>query len=371
MPVVAVNLTASVFREIAELVDKGQFSSPEEFLATAAFNQLVLERGAKPAVAAISAAQSPAANGASEDPAKGTLVAQVELSARMRRRDAAEGVPTLRSQAALATRMTELFDRLSFSATQYAAMPDFVGPTPDTEPEARIWGQVSRLFPLKLALRSIAVEAARQQEWPNLLDLLCEATAEAALLGTYLEQEDEREGRLRDEQLAIGLPRHASEASEERFKNQVLARVTRTGVHPGATFQFLLTVTYEERIALTPEGLKLAALPNPIIDRLPNAASTLTDEERAVFLSIIRERLPQEYEDTRTVLQAVANQHRTPDALHTNVRPWLPADWTDVVVRTHITGLVSRAVDLGLLKRQWVGRNVKYSLTDAGLAFIG
>jgi hypothetical protein len=371
MPVVAVNLAAHVFREISELVSKGQFSSPEEFLATAAFNQLVLERGAKPEDLMGGAASPPTVEAALGGTAEGALVTQVEAPARKPRSGLAVSAPASGAVSAEASRISQVFERLHFSATESKALPDFVVPTPEAGPEARIWWQVNRLFPLKFVVRWLATEAVRQHEWPSLVHTLTEAPRDAALLGTHLELEDARQGRQRDEQLATGLPREFNEASEERFKNQVMARVTRTAVHPGATFQLLLTVTHGERIALTPEGFKLAALPSPILDRVPGVSTSLTDAERFLLLSIIAQRLPREHKDMSCVLDAVRRQHTTPDELQSEVRKGLPSEWTDVMVRTHITGLVSRSVDLGLLKRQWVGRNVTYSLTDAGKTFIG
>src|SRR3989442_791792 len=48
MPVIAVNLSQKTYTDIMTLVSAGAYSSPEQFLEIAAFNQLALERGLTP-----------------------------------------------------------------------------------------------------------------------------------------------------------------------------------------------------------------------------------------------------------------------------------------------------------------------------------
>lgn len=49
MPLLAINLSDTLFAQIKEHVEKGKYSSFEAFIEISAFNQLALERGATPA----------------------------------------------------------------------------------------------------------------------------------------------------------------------------------------------------------------------------------------------------------------------------------------------------------------------------------
>jgi hypothetical protein len=230
-----------------------------------------------------------------------------------------------------------------------------------------IWGQVNRLFALKLACRWVAKAAAGRQ-WPNYLTVVDGLADDAALIGAVLEQWDAAAGRKRDEVLATGLPRRGNSASRDRFVSQYLARVTRGGeVQPGAVCRYALAVCGEEIVALTEQGLKFALMPNPILDqRLSGSLVALGDEEATFLCRQVRERAPGEHADMKAVLNAVSGGEITPSAVAAAVRSTFPTEWSEVVFRTHLSGLVARLADLRLLRRRWEGRNVQYCLGDAG-----
>ena len=64
------------------------------------------------------------------------------------------------------------------------------------------------------------------------------------------------------------------------------------------------------------------------------------------------------------MLQAVKDGKKTPTELTEALRAKFPADWSDSVFQTHVSGLVARLGELHLMKRVWQGRNVNYEIGD-------
>src|SRR4051794_37272996 len=115
MPVVAVNLSASVYEEVLDLIQTGEYSSPQVFLQTAAFNQLAMERDKH---------REPRAK-ATADPVVQPIRA--------------------RAQRAIShSEMTEFLERVSAHAVKQLPTPVTATIRPHGE---RIWGQINRLFP--------------------------------------------------------------------------------------------------------------------------------------------------------------------------------------------------------------------------------
>jgi DNA-binding transcriptional ArsR family regulator len=197
------------------------------------------------------------------------------------------------------------------------------------------------------------------ERYESISDRLAE---DAATMGSLLEQLDVTHGRKRDDLLATGLPRRGHLASRDRFLSQFIARTTRAlEIYPGAICQYALATFDGDLLAITDKGLELAKLRSPVLDGdLTRAATTLSDEERSFFVYQVMNYVPGELRDFAAALGAVSRGEVTPDSLMSAVRPSLPPDWTDVMVRTHISGLIARLTEMGLLKRRWEGRNVRY-----------
>jgi hypothetical protein len=91
--------------------------------------------------------------------------------------------------------------------------------------------------------------------------------------------------------------------------------------------------------------------------------STLSGDERSFFIELVKSRVPLEHRDIGMVLEAARAGHTTPTDLTSVIVPCLPEDWTDLAKRTHISGVLARAVDLGLIRRIWDGKTVTYRLS--------
>jgi hypothetical protein len=385
MPLIAINLSDKLFIVIRELVEQGHYQNFESFLEVAAYNQLALERGASPAdvLARGHREGEPAAGNDSNGgkPRRRVQRAEAEAAPRTRKDD------NPRSQKRSAGRVTRQTVVLNETIPEddpttilkpfrlVVASPN--GPKPydptqmDEAGDDHVFGQVNRLFPLKIACRWLATRVfgagdGGNKEWPVYTAISDALGGDAAKLGSLLEKRDVTAGRKRDDQVATGLPRRGNSASQDRFLSQFLARVTRTGeVYPGAVCQYQLAGFQDRRLGLTEQGLAFAQLHNPNLDSADAMASDALGQEEADFL--IRQVLagvPCEREDMRIVLSAVADGKVTPSHLIQEVQVKFPRKWTQSMVLTHISGLVARLADLRLLRRQWQGRNVQYELGE-------
>jgi len=242
----------------------------------------------------------------------------------------------------------------------------------------RVFGQVNRLFPLKLACRWIAARTFSKQsddtqDWPS-YPLISDTLADdAATLGSLLEKSDIAAGRKRDEQLATGLPRRGNSASRDRFLGQFIARITRAGeIYSGALCHYVLARFKHDVIALTEQGVLFAEIKNPILDSADLTSKTALSAEETDFLTRqILKLVPPERDDMRIVLSAIAEGKVRPNDLIEAIRPLFPSNWTDSMVLTHISGLVARLSDLELIARRWQGRQVEYELAKKGHEFLG
>lgn len=362
MPVIAVNLAPAVFTEISSLVEKGFYASPAQFLEIAAFNQVALERGTKPT--------DTTEEGHHERPrAPSPPSAGVrDKSKKLGRPARARATPLQTKTAATSTSRVSAEDlkgtleRLSLR-THEVPTPITATPRPSGE---RVYGLVNRLFPLKLSCRWIHMANADGRRWKKHDALREGLAADAAIIGTALENLDAAAQRKRDELLATGLPRKGHVASAERFLSQYLARTTRAGeIYPGALCQFALAHFDGERLALTDRGLELARLRNRLLDgEFATAASNLDVTECDFLIEQVRLFVPGELHDWKLLLASIDVGSATPDALLEAMKLKLPPEWTETMVRSHVSGGLARLAELGAIKRKWEGRNVTYETVE-------
>ena len=382
MPVIAVKLSASTFAEVMAFVERGDYSSPEQFLEIATYNQIALERGTKPEDVRVQG------NGRGH-PARDEVETESEQGKKVEEScapttdehppDGPEegGRPASQVRASSAARMTsgtsvrrgKRVPQAEIEETQrHLALAgcQAVGPAPARATrrplDERVWGQVNRLFPLKLACRWLAVANAKKRKWETYEAIHDGLALDASTLGSVLERFDQASNRMRDDLLATGLPRRGNIASQDRFISQYVARKARDlDLTPGAICQYALATFDGDRLALTDRGLELARLENPLLDvPLGSATSPLSNDERRFFLKQVQDYVPNEQKGFELILGAINGGAETPANLLTAVRTALPIDWSEMMVRTHVSGLVARMADVSVLRRRWEGRNVTY-----------
>ena len=353
MPIVAINISPRLFDSVREMIAEGKYDTPEQFLEVAIFNQLALEKGKASGLDAANVGDAhnsspPRASGPATSPASATSNGSKSKSGDDDRKA-----------------MEKALARLRDSDWQDNSLSAFAPPTEYFD--GHIWGQVNRLLPLKIACRWLAVRAYSDGEWPRLRSISDDLADDAAAIGTGLELIDSSRKRKRDERLATGLPRRGNAASRDRFISQYIARTTRSGeIYPGAICQFGLARFEFDEIGLTPFGVELAKLSNPILDSpIDDAIATLSGQERSFFVDTIRSTVPVEKGDVQMVLDSATAGNTSPNDLLESVKSQMPKEWTDLAKRTHVAGVLARCADLGLIRRRWRGRNVTYELSEA------
>ena len=370
MPLLAINLSDTLFDQIKPLVEKGLYKSFESYLEIAAFNQLAMERGVTP-TEIVQRGHRQIREKEQADGVKAPAPKRPEPTPKPK-------IETVRSVIEPVARVNMVIEapvsEADYEETfKHLAVPDAKqGPDPAAaaldKSQGRVFGQVNRLLPLKLACRWLANAASREGHWPR-YELISDKLADdAGNIGSLLERWDTENERKRDELLSTGLPRRGNSASRDRFLSQFLARVTRSGeIYPATICQYHLARFDNSAIALTEHGVAFSSLTNPILDkRDKKATATLASEESAFLASHIHEWVATERDDMRVILQAVAEGSKTPSDLTEAIRNRFPPEWSDSVFQTYTSGLVSRLGDLRLLKRAWQGRNVNYELGDRG-----
>jgi hypothetical protein len=368
MPLLAINLSDKLFREIRALVEGGKYDDFDGFLEVAAYNQLALQRGAAPSDIVARGHRNGAASIEEQEKA-------IESGHRERRTKRAA---TQKKTGRRMPRRVFVLDELPCDEDQaevlkaFSLVPARDGPNP-CEPEGvsveHVFGQVNRLFPLKIACRWIATRTSggsEKAQWPVYTLVSDTLGDDAAKLGSLLKKRDAVAGRKRDEQLSTGLPRRGNSASRDRFLSQFLARLTRTGgTYPGAICQYQLARFIDTRLALTHQGVTFATLQNRVLDSADESVTDALSQEEADFLvKQILDWAHGERDDMRIVLSAVLEGNITPAQLVQSVQTKLPRHWTHGMILTHISGLVARLADLRLLERKWQGRKVEYELGE-------
>jgi hypothetical protein len=378
MPLLAINLSDKLFFHVKELVERGLYQSFESFVEIAAFNQLAMERGASPAEivekghrkvrhddyaesdnGAAKLTKLKIEGNADSVPRGGRATSPRRAVEPVARVAAVDEVTVTEEDYTVAFKRLALVPRSETSPTPLPA-------TAEKLSEERVFGQVNRFLPLKLACRWLATASVVEGKWSK-YELISDRLADAAAtIGSLLEKSDEENERKRDEQLATGLPRRGNSASRDRFLTQFLARATRGGdIYPGVICQYQLARFDDSILVLTMQGLAFSALENPIIDKRDTKPSaTLAPAEAEFLAKQIMEWAPAERDDMRVVLQAVVDGKATPTDLTAAVRPKFPTDWSESVFQTHLSGLIARLGEIRFLRRSWQGRNVNYQLVD-------
>lgn len=358
MPLIALKLEQDLYNKATALVRNGEYTDIQQLLEVALRNQLQLEeryRAADGRLTDISDEQSPA-------PAKRGIRRGIGSGSRPDRvyKDAATAVG--KSERG----WPQIVAAFRFSS-EVAANLEPCNAVPRRADE-QMYALVNRLFPLKLVARWLDIQANAIGHWPAVLDAFESMGRDIEALGSALATRDENAKRRREDQLATSLPRIDNPKSTGRFLTQFVARQTDAGeIYPAGIVQFALVCIKNGQLVLSSEGQELSRLQNPLIDSdSKDIENALTAEERRLFLHQIKNYMPGEATHLRAVLEAVSRGATSPPQLTDALRAEFTGRVTDAAFRSHLSGVIARAVDLRLLQRRWEGRYVFYSVTETG-----
>lgn len=239
------------------------------------------------------------------------------------------------------------------------------------ESQAWIWGQVNKIFPVKVGVRILHQLLATRQslELNEFLDI---AAKEATLIAEKLREHEATKGKMRDEKISAGLPSR-DEKSQNRYKFQFMVYLRKDKLMDGAMSLLRFCNVYEEKkkqmIAITEQGLKFSSVINPVLDE-NNFDQALSEEERLFYINHIKENVKGEYEAIKWMLGKIANGKNTRELLNKEMEEAFTTVWgpstTEAVINTQRAGITARMFELGLIEKEKDGIYVKYAVSECG-----
>jgi hypothetical protein len=218
-----------------------------------------------------------------------------------------------------------------------------------------LWGQYYRFLPVKLAVR--VLHTMCNDEFPDVRDFI-EKVRDAALpLRHQLVRLDRMDRRLFGDLLSASFPAY-DEKSVRRFINQYIIYVRSSDLH---------------LMGMTRFGIQFAELQNPVLDM--NKPESLSKEEINFLLNHIADELPEEFEHILIALNAINEGKCTRESLNFTLKNYYlryheGVNWSDSVVNTMRSGLLSRLNEMGLIRREKRGKNIRYHVTQTGENYI-
>ena len=229
-----------------------------------------------------------------------------------------------------------------------------------------------RLFPMKHALRllwSLTSESKRSLSDGSFRDAMNQMLR---LNGQKLAEEDNQFGRGRGERLAAGFS-HLDDSARGRAVNWMI------GSPGGSTKLSAMEIIGwstkdSEGYRLTPHGLDLAKLPNPIIDRELSHEGPFSPLERTLILDSIHHRLPMEWNIMRTLIDGMRGGAVGNDRLDARMKrkfgEGTSFNWTDSILQLRRVAAVTRMSELGLVIRRRNGRKTLSELSEDAIKII-
>jgi hypothetical protein len=357
--ILCLEIDSSTKANLDELLKLGQYDDFSQAVCVAISNQLLLHQHARRA--------------------GGSFVVPSD--------DPAAKLPKKSDSALLPTRQNQLKIPRLFSTPaclpqecELAAIPGDAFVSGAVVPVDRwIFGQHNKLLPVKASCRALASMIADNRGIP-LARAASETASQAAELGVYLREIDQKNGLSRDESFAVAFPVSDSDAGDKarlRYANQFVGAVNKQGQLSGllADLKLISLVPGRDaRIRLTQAGWEFAVLKNPVLDDISVSGLKFGNQEIAFLLDHIKSYVPAEDCAYRTVLKACAEGANTPnkldDYLSKGVSPRDGSPFTNAFISTQRSGAISRMGDLGLVARKRDGIKVTYVTTETGHEYM-
>ena len=273
------------------------------------------------------------------------------------------------------TERTEHF--LNLLTSDITACPTVELPASEKLESVLLWGQIYRIFPIKLGARVLANMIKESGTAHIKLGDFREVAADVARkYGLKLKKLDERLNRKLGEKYSTGLPiGKNAELSKNRYKAHYLAYQTGKKTFTGALADLRLISIEGGKIGITEKGLKFAQLTNPLLDiKEPVPSATLSVEESEHYLSLTNEFLPRETAFMKAVLSMIEKGEPPREEFNAKVKEDLESTWekeiTSAVANTMRSGVLSRMWELGLVESTRIGKTVCYKITEKGRRFL-
>lgn len=238
-----------------------------------------------------------------------------------------------------------------------------------------LWGQINRIFSIKLGLRVLANMQHENSDLVLLSGFKSKASDVARTFGLILKKIDGKLKRGRDDRVSVGFPiGQNKEISEQRYQAHFLASIRSDYILDGAMAR-LKFVDIEETndrkylIGLTKEGLEFAKFISPILDNNINSERTLSDDEIDFYLNHIEKNVRQELNPIFHLLDIINNGSFSINEIDNGIKQIKPS-WKDTFVTTYRSGALGRINELKLVRKSKNGVMVRYNISDKGKNFL-
>jgi hypothetical protein len=237
------------------------------------------------------------------------------------------------------------------------------------ETQVWIWGQINKIFPVKVGLRILhqLLSVSQSMELGEFLNI---AAREAVIVGDKIREYEEANNKMRDEKISAALP-SSDEKSQNRYKFQFMAYKRKDKLLDGAMAIMRFCNIYEEKkkqmIGITETGLKFSSIINPVLDN-EDFDKSLNEEESLFYIKHMKQNLKGEYAAMRWMLEKIAGGKNTRELLNTEIEKTYSKVWgaTDAVINTQRAGITARMTELGLIEKEKDGIYVKYAVSNLG-----
>lgn len=262
--------------------------------------------------------------------------------------------------------------RLPFSIENFSILfeiPEWnkiKSPTVNKEGEDWLWGQINRIFPVKVALRVLIIEIVKNNSPIEIDEFYEKACEKGLMLYNHLARVGEKSKKRRDDRLNVGLPKN--QKGFARYQNHFIGSIRKDSKLDGAIFKLKFANLINNCIAPTKQGFLFAKLENPCLDT-SNPMSVFSDKEVKFLLSHIINFLPSEKQTYKLIIGLILNGKSSPSKINEEIRKY-HEEWSDPVVNTMRSGAMSRMYELGLLRKEKTGVQVKYCVTNLGKEFL-
>ena len=373
-----IEVTQKQAEEISDLIKKGRYQNFGQFISTAIENQIYIERS--------DISKQPAFKDALihikviEHDEMGRLQKDIDVSGLTNIQNAPKTLPIPK------------FENLACFFKQNGLLK---------EEDIWLWGQVNRIFPIKLGLRVLYVMLGDMETIE--LETFRNTAGDIALAyGKMIRSYERDNNKSRDKRVSAGLPMdnesfrseiiikmHKTRRIEEldsylkqeefkskiRYKGQFLTYARKDDKLDGAMAYLRFANLKEENgnsyIGLTEPGFYLAKLDNPIIDH-KDFEKSLSQKEVDFYLTHVLKDVKGESNAIKWLLQKLDSGITDREELNKELKREFGQIWnaSDAVIGTQRAGLMARMFELGLIEKSKNGVNVIYKISKSGKNFI-
>ncbi|TSA24002.1 hypothetical protein D4R71_07670 [bacterium] len=328
-----IDLPGHLVQEIRKVLEKGDYNTINEFILTALENQIAMEDS--------------------------EITEEDLFSSTVR-------IPKKVSKQKENNKLIDFKDLLSVSNLsdiefcEYPNKSDLQYPGTDYE-KSWLWGQINRIFPVKLAARILLKMQNEKNNSVRLEEYINYSCEIASKFGYELSKINNKLKRSRDEKTDVALPLEGKIKSIDRYKNHFLIYQRKTDkILDGALGRMkFANINANGFVRLTEEGYKFAKMWNPIIDDDLSNPNTLSKGEKELYLNHIKTRVPEERNPIYTLKKIISEGNQSLNEIDNEIKKIKP-EWSDTVVVTQRAGSFGRMYELDLVRKTKDGVNVKY-----------